>query len=141
MLKRLLLAFVLVTGFVGVTHAQDTQPAVIAVTDGEAIKARMGQTVAVEGQVDKAEWSKSGKVLNVNFKNLPQGLLVVVFEKHKDKFNAAFDNDAAAAWTGAKVRVTGKVEEYGGKDEKMKGRPQIILQNPEQVVVVEKAAK
>ena len=49
------------------------------------------------------------------------------------------DGDAAAAWTGAKVKVTGKIEEYGGKVESMKGRPQIILQNPEQVTIVEAA--
>jgi DNA/RNA endonuclease YhcR with UshA esterase domain len=126
----------------GVAYAEDaatTQPAAIAVTDNEAIKAKTGETITVEGVIDKAEWSRSGKVLNVSFKDAPQGLLAVVFLKNKDKFNAAFNNDVAAAWTGAKVKVTGKIEEYGGMDEKMKGRPQIILVNPEQVTIVEAA--
>jgi DNA/RNA endonuclease YhcR with UshA esterase domain len=143
-LKRCVLTVVMMCVAFGVADAEDaatTQPAAIAVTDVEAIKAKMGETITVEGTIDKAAWSNSGKVLNVSFKDAKQGLLMVVFEKNKDKFNAAFGGDVAAAWTGAKVKVTGKIEEYGGKVESMKGRPQIILVNSEQVTIVEAAPK
>lgn len=142
MLKRCVLALVLMCVAIGVSYAEDaatTQPDVIAVTDGEAIKAKMGEQVTIEGVIDKAEWSRTGKVMNVSFKDVPQGLLLVVFEKNKDKFNDAFNGDAAATLTGAKVKVGGKLEEYGGRVESMKGRPQIVLTNPEQVTIVEPA--
>jgi DNA/RNA endonuclease YhcR with UshA esterase domain len=150
MLKRsLFLSAVLAVGFCGVLHAEEppttqpaTQPAEVATipaADTAAIKAKMGETITAEGVVDSAKWSSSGKVLNVFFKDARDGLIVVVFEKSKANFDTAFSGDAAKAWDGAKVKVTGKVVEYGGKVESMKGRPQIILQNPEQVTVIEAA--
>jgi DNA/RNA endonuclease YhcR with UshA esterase domain len=149
-LKRsLFLSAVLAAGFCGVLYAEDppaTQPATepaevptIPATDTAAIKEKMGEVVTVEGVVESAKWSGTGKVMNVFFKDARDGLIVVVFEKNKENFNNAFDGDVAKAWDGAKVKVTGKIVEYGGKVESMQGRPQIILQNPEQVTVVEAA--
>lgn len=120
-----------------------TQPAAIPVSDTDAIVAKKGEIVTVEGVIEKAEWSKSGKVMNVFFKDADQekGVMAAAFPKNKEKLDAAFDGDAAAHWTGAKVRVTGKLEPYGGKVSSMKNRLEMVIQNPEQVVIVEPAPK
>jgi DNA/RNA endonuclease YhcR with UshA esterase domain len=116
-----------------------TKPAPIAATDTAAIKAKVGETVTVEGVLEDAEWSNSGKVMNATFKDVKDGVKIAVFQKNKDKINAAFGGDAAAKWKGATVQVTGKVSEYKGKVESLKGRLEIIVDNPEQVTIVEPA--
>ncbi len=125
------------------TSQPSTQPAVIQASDTDAIAAKKGEFVSVEGVVAKAEWSKSGKVMNVYFKDADhdKGLIGSAFLKNKEKLDAEFGGDAAAHWTGAKIRLTGKVELYGGRIDSMKDRLEIVIQNPQQVVVIEPAVK
>ena len=146
MLKRTLFVAALMMSVCGVLRAEDapatqpaTQPAVVAATDNAAIKAKTGETIVIEGVLEDAEWSKSGKVMNAYFKDAKDGVKIAVFEKNKAKMDAAFGGDAAAKWKGAKVQITGKVMEYKGKVESLKGRLEIIIENPEQVTVVEAA--
>jgi hypothetical protein len=142
MLKRFGLSAFLVICCLSVARAEDapaTQPAVVQASDTAALNAKKGETVTVEGVVESARWSSSGKVLNVVFKDTEKdkGLLCAAFDKNKEKLDAAFGGDAPGQWNGAKVRITGKVENYGGKIEAWKDRPQILIQYPEQVVIVE----
>ncbi len=125
------------------TTQPSTQPALIQATDTDAIAAKKGEFVTVEGVVEKAAWSKSGKVLNVFFKDADRdrGLQAAAFLKNKEKLDAEFGGDAAAHWTGAKIRITGKIEPYGAKGDKVKERLEIVIQNPQQVVIVEPAPK
>ena len=125
--------------FVCAEDTPATQPAVIEASDTAGLNAKKGETITVEGVVESARWSSTGKVLNVVFKDTEKdkGLLCAAFDKNKEKLDAAFGGDAPAQWTGAKVRVTGKLENYGGKIEAWKDRPQIVIQYPEQVVIVE----
>jgi len=120
-----------------------TQPAAIQASDTDTITAKKGEIVTVEGVVERAEWSKSGKVLNLYFKeaNKDADVMASAFSKNREKLDAAFEGDAAAHWTGAKIRITAKIEPYGGKVESMKNRLQMVIQNPEQVVIVEPAPK
>jgi hypothetical protein len=124
------------------TYAADepkapTPPAVPAATidaaDAAAIEAATGKDVVVTGKVKSAAWSKSGKVMNVEFEN--SKLLAVVFEKAKADVDKAFDGDAAKKWAGAKVKVTGKLGTYGGKAKDLEGRPQIVISKADQVSV------
>ena len=114
-----------------------TAPAAVAADAGDkpALEANAGKLVVVTGTVTTAEWSKSGKVMNVEFKDSP--LLVAVFEKNKEAVNAAFGGDAAKAWAGAKITISGKLGVYGGKVKALEGRPQMIVVDPKQVTVVE----
>jgi hypothetical protein len=122
------------------TPAQDTptsQPAVIAVSDNEAITSAMNTQVVIEGTVSTAAWSNSGKVMNINFESAEESrLLAVLFVRDRTKFDEAFNGDVAKTLTGARVRITGKLVEYGGKSERDKGRPQIVLSDPTQVTLV-----
>lgn len=156
MMRSMWIGFLLVTGVVGLLHGQaapttqaTTPPTtqsmtddvpVIAANEVDKIAAHAGKTVAIEG-VAQAKWSDSGKVMNIYFKDVDRGVIGTIFERNKTKIDAAFNGDAAAAWTGAKIRITGRLSDYGGKVESMKGRQQIIIQNVEQVVVLEPAAK
>jgi hypothetical protein len=49
--------------------------------------------------------------------------------------NQAFEGDAAKKWTGAKVKVTGKLGKYGGRAKAYEERPQIIVEKASQVTI------
>lgn len=128
----------------GATRAQEpaaSQPVsggVIAVGDKAALEANLNNDVIVEGKVSVAAWSNSGKVMNIQFEDATESRFgAVVFLKNKEKIDTAFGGDATKAWTGAKLRVKGKLSEYGGKSEAMKGSLQIIITDPAQVTIVE----
>ena len=113
----------------------DDKPAPIAIdaADKAALEANQGKQVVVSGTIKMAEWSRTGKVMNVEFENSP--LILAVFEKSKEAVNQAFEGDAAKKWAGAKVKVTGKLGKYGGRAKAYEDRPQIIVEKPAQVTV------
>ena len=119
--------------------APSTHPVVIDVTDKAAVEAAMDREAVVEGVVERAEWSRSGKVMNIEFKGAENGLLAVVFERKRQQLDEAFAGDLAKALTGAKVRVRGTIKPYGGRAAAMKGRPQIIIEDGQQITILEKA--
>lgn len=125
-------------------EAPATQPGdgaqVIPANDKEALAAAMGQEVVVEGTIREAAWSRSGKVMNVEFADAEESrLLAVVFQRSRERLDEAFGGDFGKAVTGAKVRLKGKLQEYGGYTESMKGRPQLVIGSPSQVTIVEAA--
>src|SRR5258706_10581905 len=100
-----------------VAHAEDAaKPEVIDATDKAALTAAIDKDVTVSGTIKKAEWSQTGKVMNIEFAD--SELIGAVFEKSREAIDKAFDGDAAKKWTGAKVKVTGKRAKYGGKSKK-----------------------
>jgi hypothetical protein len=109
------------------------KPVEVSATDKAALAAAMDKDVVVSGTIKKAEWSATGKVMNVEFAD--SELIGAVFEKSRAALDKAFDGDAAKKWTGAKVKVSGKLAKYGGRSKKLEGRPQIIISKPEQVTV------
>jgi DNA/RNA endonuclease YhcR with UshA esterase domain len=115
-------------------RAEDAaKPPAIDATDKAALTAAMDKEVTVSGTIKKAEWSQTGKVMNIEFAD--SELICAVFEKSRAALDKAFDGDAAKKWTGAKVKVTGKLAKYGGKSKKLEGKPQIIISRAEQVTV------
>ncbi len=114
----------------------------IQANDVAGLKAALGTQAVVEGRIRSAAWSKSGKVMNIEFEGPKEtALLGAIFEKSRKKFDVAFSGDVAAALSGAKVRVRGKLEEYGGQSPKLKGHPQIILTMPASITIIEEAPK
>ena len=142
-MKRLLLAVPLLA-LVAFTfaRAQDatTQSAVISVSDKDALTAAKDTETTIEGKIEKAEWSKSGKVFNIDFADNTSGVLVALFEKSKTKFEEAFGGDLGTTLTGSKVRIKGKIGTYGGKSPAYEGRLQIVLSQTSQLTIVEPAA-
>ena len=127
---------------VAALHAQEapaTHPVVIDVTDKAAVDAATDKDAIVEGVVERAEWSRSGKVMNVEFKGAANGLLAVVFERHRARLDEQYAGDLAKALAGAKVRIKGTIKPYGGRVASMKGRPQIIIEDGHQITILEKA--
>ncbi len=111
-----------------------TEPAAMDPTDTDKLLAADGQTVTVEGEVAKANWTKENKRFFIDFKGIDRdkGLTVTAAGKDKEKLDAGFDGDIAAKLKGAKVRITGKLEKY-------KDKPEIIILGPEQITIVEPA--
>ena len=121
-------------------HADDNATSkTIDASDTAAVAAAKDSDSTILGKLEKVEWSKSGKVCNFVFENAP-GFMAVSFEKSKDKMNEAFGGDFAKQLTGATVKITGKVAEYGGHDEKFKDAMQIVIKQTNQLTVVAAAA-
>ena len=121
------------------------QPSVLPMIDAhdgpELLKHVGDEKVIVTGTIKSAEWSSSGKVMNITFAGPDTGLLAVVFERGKDRFDKAFGGDFTKAVEGKAVRLSGNLEMYGGYVESLKGRPQMILSSPDQVTIVEAATR
>jgi len=108
-----------------------TEPAIIDVKNSDAIIAAKGKDSAtVEGVISSAEWSRSGKVMNISFKD--SDLVAAAFEKNRTKLDEAFNGDLAKSLTGATVRLKGKIADYRGK-------PQIVITTGDQITIVEAA--
>ena len=114
-------------------------PAEIDATNKAALDAAANKDVVVVGTIKQARWSGTGKVMNIEFDGSP--LVAAVFERSKDAVNAAFEGDAARKWTGAKVKLKGKLGKYGGRQKDLADRPQIVIAKPDQVTIVEAAKK
>lgn len=128
---------VLVAGFSALAD-DAVQTPVVDASDKAAIQANMGKMVIVKGKIELAEWSRSGKVMNIDFADAKEsGLLAVIFEKNRKAMDEAFGGDVGKALTGASARIEGVLKEYGGKAESMKGRPQIIIDRITQITIVE----
>jgi DNA/RNA endonuclease YhcR with UshA esterase domain len=55
-----------------------------------------------------------------------------VFSKNKEAMEKAFDGDLTKAFEGAKIQIKGKLQTF-------KEHPEITVDKPEQITVVEKA--
>lgn len=113
---------------------------VIDVTDKAAIESAKGTRVIVQGKVSLAEWSHTGKVMNIEFEGAPH-FMAVVFERNRAKFDAGFNGDVAKALTGAVVRFNGEIGPYGGHTEKYKDAYQMILSAGGQITIVTPASQ
>jgi DNA/RNA endonuclease YhcR with UshA esterase domain len=131
----------LINAFLAATLSAQAPPAtafrVIEATDRPALEAAMEQDVIVTGVVASAEWSQTGKVMNIEFKGAEDGLLVVVFARQREQLDQAFGGDLGRALSGATVRIKGGLRPYGGRVEEMKDRPQIIVEGGHQITIVE----
>ncbi|MBC7784616.1 MAG: hypothetical protein H7144_12330, partial [Burkholderiales bacterium] len=111
---------------------------VVDVTNKAALEAAKGASGTVEGKIAKAEWSRSGKVMNIEFEGAPD-FVGAAFEKARVKLDEGFNGDLAKTLTGAKVRLTGKLDVYGGKAPEYVGRMQIIITAANQITILEPA--
>ncbi|MCS6842884.1 MAG: phospholipase D-like domain-containing protein, partial [Caldilineales bacterium] len=88
----------------------------------------IGQRLTVEGDVVRAY--NSGKAVFLNFAQDYRGTFsVVIFASRFDRWPQPPDQ----IYVGQRVRVTGKIKEY-------RGAPEIIVESPEQIVILGPAA-
>jgi len=120
--------------------ADDDAPKNLDASDTAAIAAAKDTEVIVQGKINSAEWSKSGKVCNITFENAP-GFMAVAFVKSRKKLDEAFGGDAAKQLAGATVKLSGKLGEYKGYDKKFKDAMQLIIKDTSQVTVVTAATQ
>jgi len=110
-----------------------SQPVLIDVSDKAAIGAAMGKDVELEGVVSSAEWSSSGKVMLIKFEKTDESkVAAAVFEKKRESMDKAFNGDLAKSLIGAHVRIKGMLKDF-------KGRPEVIVDMPSQITIVEAA--
>lgn len=138
--QRPIACFVIAACCLARAQQPTTQPLLIDATDKAALQRAMGQEVTITGTISAAAWSRSGAVMNIDFAGAGNSrFFAVIFERNKESFNTAFSGDFGKTLVGAKVRLRGRLELYGGQQESFKGRPQIVLSRPDQVTVVEPA--
>lgn len=132
---RLAKTWVILPFLLAFVVAQD-QPELIDVTDKPRLEAAKGRMVVIRGKVSSAEWSDSGKVLNIEFENAPH-IMAAAFEKNREKLDAAFGGDFAKSILGGIVRFDGTISDYGGFTPKYKNGLQIVVSQPTQVTIVQ----
>lgn len=129
----------LVTMVAGFVRADDpaskspaTQPTAIVLGDKQSIDANIGKQVMVEGVVSDAEWSKTGAVFLIKFKEGEatqfQGAM---FAKFRDDMEKALGGDLSNLLEGAKIRTTGKLQMY-------REHPEILITDPKQITILAK---
>ncbi len=131
---RFWMALILI-GSASVLIAEETS-AVIDVTDKAAIEAQNGKSVTVQGKITLAEWSKTGKVMNITFNNATH-FTAAAFERNRAKLDEGFSGDIAKAMTGANVKLTGKIQPYGGRSAALKDSYQMIITGVNQVTITD----
>jgi DNA/RNA endonuclease YhcR with UshA esterase domain len=113
------------------SQPSNVESQVIDVSDKAAVDGAMNKECVVEGVVESAAWSQSGKVMTIRFKNSNESkFIAAVFEKKKEDFNSAFSGDVTKALPGAKVRIRGTIKDYRGK-------PEIVIDTPAALTIVE----
>lgn len=151
-MTRLLFLLLIFPAFLlcGLTHAADepasskensaasqptTAPASLDLQNTDGIKAAMGKVVKVEGVVRDSQWSKSGKILRIQFEGAEQTrFLAVIFSSEKEQFNRAYKGDVAKTLMGAIIRVQGKLVLY-------KELPEIVIKDESQLEIVRPASE
>lgn len=135
-----LLATLLMLAACSVAGAQEVSssdaPVVLDASDKAGLEANRGKQAFVTGKVKEAAWSGTGKVLNITFENAP-AFMAAAFEKNREKLDEAFSGDLAKAITGATVKLSGKLQVYGGRIEELKDSTQLIITSVNQVTIVE----
>ncbi len=109
-----------------------TQPTAVSLGDKQALDANVGKEVVVEGLVSDAEWSASGRVFLIKFKEGEttqfQGAL---FSKFRDDMEKAFNGDLSNAFEGAKIQIDGKLQMY-------REHPEILINDAKQITILVK---
>ena len=101
-------------------------PKLINASDKAAVDSAM-PTVTVVGVVDTVTSTES--VVTINFKDTKDSrIYAVILSAGRDAVEKAFNGNIAKAITGKTVHVTGNVVLY-------RGRPEIVISKPEQLVI------
>ena len=120
------------------TAEDETTMVVIPATDTAALDAAVGKQVVVTGKVKSAEWSRSGKVMAIQFEGAPDGgFQAVLFEKNRKKMDEAYAGDVAKNLVGKQLHVRGRLQMYGGRLETKKGRPEVVISNDSQLTIMD----
>jgi Spy/CpxP family protein refolding chaperone len=107
-----------------------------AITPGDkaAIDANTGKEAVVEGTVSDAQWSASGAVFIMKFKDSDATQFQAVVLRNdmaQDAAEKAFGGDLSNIFEGSKVRIKGELGTYFN-------HPQIKIKNADQVAVLDK---
>jgi exonuclease VII large subunit len=99
-------------------------PADVLVITREQAKDHVGEEVVVQGRVSQIGASERSHTLFLNFGGrYPSNVFTaVIFSRHLQAF------PGARSWEGKTVKIRGHVQLY-------KGKPEIVLERPEQVTV------
>jgi DNA/RNA endonuclease YhcR with UshA esterase domain len=81
-------------------------------TDLNALRSLLGETITVEGPIVSTGENKNATIRFLNFtKDYRSGLVLVFFLNYSE--GSTFSKEKLQEYIGKKVRVTGKLEEYG----------------------------
>ena len=127
MKTQLLFAWILAVGVLLPGPARAEGSAVLSVDDTESIVAQKGNEVTVEGLVHSAFWVRG--VLLITFREQEEGFLAASFTRYRRALDEGFDGDFLKAVQGKKIQIRGTVTEH-------RGRPQIVVEAPDQVTVL-----
>ncbi len=106
----------------------------LSASDTAGLLAAMGRERTVEGRVQSTSWTPDDKVLIVAFEGTgPAGFIGAIFKPRVEQMNERFNGNIAAALTGAVVQFRGRIAEYNS-------RPEIILNDADQIEILRPAS-
>jgi hypothetical protein len=109
-----------------------SQPTLVSLSDKQALDANVGKEVIVEGLVSDAQWSASGRVFLIKFKEGEQTQFQgVLFAKYRDAMEKVFNGDLSNALEGSKIRIEGKLQTY-------REHPEILIDDRRQITILVK---
>ena len=110
------------------TRASATsQPAQLDITSHDAIEAAVDKNVYFTATVEKAAWTRSGKTLQIHFKDAPPDFRGISYENYRKDLDKAFGGDAATNLEGKQVEVHGTLKRYTGSIDAWKGMTQVAI--------------
>ena len=134
---RLVALLTLVLASAALAQMDDpAEPTLVSATDLPGLKALVDKPVILDGTVESAQWSSSGKVMTIRFKGAGKTVQAAAFERQKKKLDESFMGDAAKTLTGAHVRLSGTLKKYGGSVEAQEDAMEVILSSPSQITII-----
>lgn len=103
-------------------------PPVFSVDDTEALHQRMGEETVVEGKVHASFWVRG--VLLITFREEQEGFVAAAFARNRRALDAAFGDDIAKSLSGKNIRIRGTLSEH-------RYRPQIVVETPDQITILD----
>lgn len=103
--------------------------AALDATDAEALKAAVGKTATVRGQVSGVGNTANKTIYFINLTPARGGFVGIVRKDNYDAVAAPFAGDLKAGLSGKTIELTGEVVLY-------KDAPQIVVKTPDQIKVV-----
>src|SRR5207247_4522824 len=100
----------------------------------------LGKDITAQGVVSDSVWSPGRGAIYIQFRGdypTGNGLICLIDSADKKKFDEAFGGDAAGAFAGTRLRVSGKPILFNDSLHERRGWPQIDLHDPSQVRIIE----
>jgi serine/threonine protein kinase/tetratricopeptide (TPR) repeat protein/WD40 repeat protein len=111
---------------------------VLSAAEPDRLLAEIGNDVVADGVVVDSLWAELNGQMNIEFAGgNVYSLVCTIPHRRRQAFDAAFGGDVANTLRGSEIRVHGKLGQYYGVNTDIKGCPQMQLDEPSQITIIQ----